>query len=187
MLRPRLRLLAGSAVLAALAFASVAQADLSLQFSDNAAIGHAILTDASGMTLYHFSQDTPGVSTCIDACATVWPPVTADALPQVDDPTIAGTLGQITRDDGSQQLTYLNEPLYYFKNDTQAGDATGQGKGGGFFVVDAPNTTATPAAAATPPPSAAATPTPITSAPPATVVPATLAATPTPVRTGYGY
>jgi predicted lipoprotein with Yx(FWY)xxD motif len=32
-----------------------------------------ILVDAKGMTLYAFTNDTAGMPTCKDACATAWP------------------------------------------------------------------------------------------------------------------
>jgi predicted lipoprotein with Yx(FWY)xxD motif len=36
---------------------------------------------ATGMTLYLFTPDSPGVSTCTDACLAVWPPLLTDGAP----------------------------------------------------------------------------------------------------------
>ena len=44
-------------------------------------------------------------------------------------------LGSITRDDGSNQVTYNGWPLYYFAGDETPGDAEGQNSGGVWFVV----------------------------------------------------
>lgn len=108
------------------------------------------LTDANGMTLYLYTKDAPGVSNCADNCAKAWPPLTATAAPQAGD-GVTGQIGLITRADGTQQVTYDNIPLYYYAADQKAGDTTGQGVGGVWFVVPpsgAPATgpTATPAA-----------------------------------------
>ena len=44
-------------------------------------------------------------------------------------------LGTITRDDGTTQITYNGWPLYYFADDTAAGDTNGQGMEGVWFLV----------------------------------------------------
>lgn len=36
-----------------------------------------MLTDPAGRTLYRFSRDTPGTSSCYDQCAAAWPPLLA--------------------------------------------------------------------------------------------------------------
>jgi predicted lipoprotein with Yx(FWY)xxD motif len=111
-----------------------AQDDNSLKVSEDPAVG-AFLTDASGMTLYLFTQDTEaGKSVCNDQCAAAWPPLAAS-----DDLTlpagVPGTLGSIDRDDGSKQATYNDIPLYYWAKDENPGDITGQEVGGVWFVV----------------------------------------------------
>jgi len=92
-----------------------------------------ILVDTNGTTLYLFTNDSPGVSTCEDACLTAWPPLTGEpeAGTGVDD----SLLGTLTRSDGSTQVTYNGWPLYYWANDLAAGDTTGQGVNGVWFVV----------------------------------------------------
>jgi predicted lipoprotein with Yx(FWY)xxD motif len=92
------------------------------------------LTDANGRTLYIFKHDTAQTSTCTGGCATAWPPFTASAPPSLPA-GVGGTLGTITRADGTMQVTYDGMPLYHFAQDTQPGDTKGQGIGGVWFVA----------------------------------------------------
>ncbi|MGH2561101.1 MAG: hypothetical protein ACRDJH_18700 [Thermomicrobiales bacterium] len=104
------------------------------------------LVDAAGMTLYLFTNDTtPGESACYDQCAENWPPLLAVEPLQLA-PGIPGTLGAITRTDGTMQVTYDDMPLYYFAEDVEAGDTIGQGRGDVWFVVPVGAETATPTA-----------------------------------------
>jgi len=74
-----------------------------------------------GRTLYLLTKDDAGKSTCYDACAKVWPPLTVDGR---HSPTAAdgapGRLGMTTRNDGSRQVTYDGWPLYYYAQDAAA-------------------------------------------------------------------
>lgn len=101
----------------------------------------SVLTNAQGMTLYRYTPDKPGVSTCTGACATIWPPL---ALPAGATAPVAGkgvdSLGTITRPDGTVQVTYDKEPLYTYSGDTSAADAKGQGVEGTWFAVKADST-----------------------------------------------
>jgi predicted lipoprotein with Yx(FWY)xxD motif/uncharacterized cupredoxin-like copper-binding protein len=100
----------------------------------DAALG-SYLSDPSGMTLYMFANDTVAdESTCYDDCASAWPPVTAEEPLQLPL-LMTGELALIDRTDGTKQLTYNGIPLYYWQNDQQAGDTTGHGVGGVWFVV----------------------------------------------------
>lgn len=89
------------------------------------------LVGPDGMTLYTYDKDTAGTSACSGACATAWPPLTVAAgqQPKAGD-GVTGTLGTITRADGSVQVTYDGLPLYGWQGDTQAGDVTGDGVNG---------------------------------------------------------
>lgn len=94
------------------------------------------LTGTDGKTLYLFTRDTPGVSTCTDACAANWPPFTVGAGGSVEPGGgVTGKLGVLKRADGSTQVTYNDRPLYYFGGDSAAGDANGQGLNDVWFVV----------------------------------------------------
>lgn len=92
------------------------------------------LTDGKGMTLYLFSNDTVAdESTCYDKCEENWPIFRGE---NVTLPVgIQGTIAVIDRTDGTQQVSYNGLPLYYFANDTKAGDTTGQGVGDVWWIV----------------------------------------------------
>ncbi len=97
----------------------------------------SILVDGNGMTLYEFTPDTGGASTCTGDCATSWPPLETSGAPTVGTGLAAADFATITRDDGSTQVTFHGHPLYHFAGDTAAGDTKGQGIGGKWFVVGA--------------------------------------------------
>jgi predicted lipoprotein with Yx(FWY)xxD motif len=86
--------------------------------------GTAVLTDAKGFTLYWFVPDTATTSNCNGSCATYWPPVKGPATAGTG---VTGTLGTITRSDGSVQATYDGHPLYTYAGDTSPGQAKGNG------------------------------------------------------------
>jgi predicted lipoprotein with Yx(FWY)xxD motif len=112
----------------------------------------AYLTDAQGNTLYLFVADKSTDSTCYNACATYWPPLVTNGTPQVAGQAQMAMVATTKRTDGTTQVTYAGHPLYYFKSDTTAGDAKGQGKNlsGGLWWIVAPDgkaiTTTSPAA-----------------------------------------
>ena len=94
-----------------------------------------ILVDGKGMTLYLYTKDTQnsGESTCEGQCLATWPPLLGE--PSASSGVDASMLGTITRSDGSTQVSYNGWPLYYWANDTAAGQTTGQGVGGVWWVV----------------------------------------------------
>jgi predicted lipoprotein with Yx(FWY)xxD motif len=109
------------------------------------------LAGANGMSLYVLTRDTAGTSTCTDECSQGWPPLVVGA----GQTTTAGTgvtaqLGTLTRPDGSTQVSANGHPLYYFAGDTAAGDVSGQGQGGVWFLA-APDGTPLTGGAGTPP------------------------------------
>jgi predicted lipoprotein with Yx(FWY)xxD motif len=92
-----------------------------------------ILVDPEGFTIYAFTQDTGGTSTCYDDCEALWPPVPADT--PISSDLAAAQFGSTTRTDGSEQLTIGGQPLYRYTPDANPGDILGQGFGGVWFVV----------------------------------------------------
>ena len=84
--------------------------------------GVNLLTNANGLTLYWFAPDTSTKSVCYGSCAAYWPPVTG--TPSAG-PGVTGTLGTITRTDGTTQATYDGHPLYTYIGDNAPGQASG--------------------------------------------------------------
>ena len=84
--------------------------------------GTTVVTNGKGFTLYWFAPDTPARSVCTGACAQYWPPVTG---PATAGQGVSGTLGTITRSDGTKQATYDGHPLYTYIADTAHGQAHG--------------------------------------------------------------
>jgi len=116
-----------------------------------------IVVDGSGRSVYVYDKDTKGASSsaCTGGCADAWPAVPAPG----GRPTgtgIIGTLGSITGVDGTPQATLDGWPLYYYAEDSAAGDVTGQGVGGIWWVVNPSGTkvTAAPTASGSPAPDA---------------------------------
>jgi predicted lipoprotein with Yx(FWY)xxD motif len=84
--------------------------------------GATVLTNAKGFTLYWFAPDTSTKSVCNGSCAAYWPPVPGHVTLASG---VAGTVGTITRSDGSSQATYNGHPLYTYVSDTSPGQANG--------------------------------------------------------------
>jgi len=98
-----------------------------------------ILVDDNGRSLYHLTTDTSTTSTCTGSCASLWPPVTVAAgMKPSAAAGLSGSVGTLTRSDGSRQVTYNGKPLYTYGPDTTTADALGQGVEGVWFVVKAP-------------------------------------------------
>ena len=130
---------------------------LTVGVTNDATLG-SYLTGLDGMTLYVFSADSADTSTCTGACAAKWPPLIVDPSATITPPAGAtGAFSLITRADGTMQVAYNHQPLYYYTGDAAAGDATGQGFGGKWFV--APLTASASSGAASPAATPAAVPT----------------------------
>ena len=94
------------------------------------------LVGPDGMTLYIFTQDTDGTSTCTDDCAAAWPPFVVDAGAAVEaGEGVTGELAIAEREDGGSQVTYEGMPLYFYAADSEPGDATGEGVNDVWFVA----------------------------------------------------
>lgn len=95
-----------------------------------------ILTDGEGRTLYLLTADPEGESVCTGDCAEAWPPLTVESPGAIEaEPAVEASLGTVERDDGSLQVAADGTPLYYFVNDENPGDATGQEVNNVWFVL----------------------------------------------------
>jgi predicted lipoprotein with Yx(FWY)xxD motif len=105
------------------------------------------LVDASGRSLYVFTQDTAGpnpTSACAGTpgdrttCVGNWP-IFAVSSVIVPSAIGAGRLTSFPRNDGKQQTAFDGKPLYYFVDDGVPGDVMGLTFGPGlgyWFTVD---------------------------------------------------
>ena len=111
--------------------------------------GTAVLTNSKGLTLFWFAPDTSTTSNCNGQCATYWPPVKG---PVTAGTGVTGTLGTITRSDGTTQATYDGHPLYTYVGDTAPGQAKGNGLNlsGGLWHEVTVSGSAAPAASTAP-------------------------------------
>ncbi len=99
------------------------------------------LVNAQGRTVYLFTGDPPGRSTCTDACLGTWPIFSTDGVPTVDGSADPELVSMIERPDGFRQVSYDGQPLYYFIGDESVGDIDGQGVNDAWYIV-APDGTA---------------------------------------------
>ena len=96
-----------------------------------------VLVDLTGHTLYVFTKDTGGSSTCVDeSCAKVWPALTGSGIAVgAGVPAQPGEFKLVPRPDGTSQVAVNGQPLYTYSGDAGPGQANGQGVGGTWFVV----------------------------------------------------
>jgi predicted lipoprotein with Yx(FWY)xxD motif len=109
--------------------------NLTLGQNSTDALG-AFLVAYNGMTLYTYAPDTTRVSNCTGSCATAWPPYTVTSTDNlVAEAPIGGKVSTLTRADGTKQVMYNGEPLYFYAKDVAPGDTKGEGVGGVWYVV----------------------------------------------------
>ena len=145
-----------------------------------------VLTTASGLTLYRFTEDPPGSSMCTGSCAKIWPPLLAAQGSHIAAPK--GVKGLSLIKVGSHwQVAFHRAALYRFEGDKKKGQAKGQDVGGVWFAVlksgIPASTTAGSASTATTSPSPGSTPTTAagsSTTPPTSTTPAPRSVTPAP-------
>jgi predicted lipoprotein with Yx(FWY)xxD motif len=76
-----------------------------------------VLFDSGQRAIYLFDKETTESSECYGACAEAWPPVLTDGDPVAGKGIDQRLLGTTERDDGSTQVTYDGQPLYYYIDD----------------------------------------------------------------------
>lgn len=110
----------------------------SIEVEEHPALG-AYITDSAGMALYMFMADTKGgPSTCYDACAEAWPPLTTQGPVEAAQSVDASLVGTIQRRTGETQVTFNGWPLYRYVKDQGRGQVTGQdveGFGAEWYVM----------------------------------------------------
>lgn len=92
--------------------------------------GEAVfLTDDKGRAVYYIgSPDGKALVECTGECATAFDPVTGKAIVAAGDTAVKiALIGEITRPDGTTQVTYAGKPLYYHRGDQGGGGTTAQG------------------------------------------------------------
>jgi predicted lipoprotein with Yx(FWY)xxD motif len=102
------------------------------------------LTDKDGRSLYFFSNDAAGYSTCLGGCEVVWPIFNVENLKaeQLASGLSITDFKNIISASGKRQIAYKGWPLYYYAptvNGTNVPEAPtqtlGEGVGGIWFVA----------------------------------------------------
>jgi predicted lipoprotein with Yx(FWY)xxD motif len=97
-----------------------------------------VLVDGSGRALYLFTRDRTPTSQCYGACAGNWPPFLTAGRPLAGNGARPNLVGTSRRRDGSTQVTYRGEPLYYYIGDRRPGEVLCQDVkefGGRWYVL----------------------------------------------------
>lgn len=97
-----------------------------------------VVIDGLGRTLYRTEADSadPPTATCVDACATAWPPVLAEpGAPLSLEGVEQDAVGTVTRPDGGIQVTIGGWPVYRHAADPRPGATDGHGKDGWAAVT----------------------------------------------------
>lgn len=76
-----------------------------------------VLFDRAGQAIYVFDKEKSDSSECYDECAAAWPPVLTEGDPEAGKGIEAGLLGTTQRDDGKTQVTYNEQPLYFYAHE----------------------------------------------------------------------
>lgn len=96
-----------------------------------------VLAGVDGRTLYGFTNDLRGQTTCFGTCAEAWPPVVVGPDWTVGPELDSGVFSTVDRGDGTKQLVAGKWPLYYYSGDAAPGDTNGQASGRVWFAVGA--------------------------------------------------
>jgi predicted lipoprotein with Yx(FWY)xxD motif len=76
-----------------------------------------IIFNADNQAIYLFDKESSSKSECYGACAEAWPPVLTKGEPVATGAAQQKLLGTTERDDGSTQVTYSGQPLYYYAHE----------------------------------------------------------------------
>lgn len=86
----------------------------------------SVLTGPDGKTLYVLLDSSGNAVACSGSCLAVWPPLTTSGSPQAGS-GVSASLATTSAAGGGSQVTADGNPLYYFSQDSAAGQANGQG------------------------------------------------------------
>ena len=67
--------------------------------------------------IYIFQRDSKNKTACYGECAAAWPPVITRGEPRARDGAKQSLVGTVKRRDGTLQVTYAGQPLYYYANE----------------------------------------------------------------------
>ena len=114
-------------------YAMMLRASSMLLTNENEELGE-FLVDKRGMTLYTSKNDNVGISNCQDKCLNTWKVLWTQGQIAFGE-GVNGELGIIERTDGPWQVTYDDQPLYFYTGDEAPGDTNGNGIDGVWFVA----------------------------------------------------
>lgn len=79
-----------------------------------------VLATKGHLALYTWNKEKAGTVKCTGACAKAWPPLTIPKGTMAPKHIVGamGTFGELTRPDGTTQVTYDGHALYTFHGDT---------------------------------------------------------------------
>ena len=98
-----------------------------------------VLFSGSDRAAYFFTREGDGKPRCYGECAAAWPPFLAKGRPRAGEGVRRSLLGTTERRNGTRQITYKGQPLYFYVNDprTQVLCNDIVEFGGTWFALDA--------------------------------------------------
>ena len=98
-----------------------------------------VIFDGDNQAIYLFDKETDSKPQCYGGCAEAWPPVLTKGEPAATGDANEKLLGTTRRDDGTTQVTYAGQPLYYYAHEEpgQVLCHNVSGFGGLWLVLDA--------------------------------------------------
>lgn len=95
-----------------------------------------VLTNNKGFMLYYYMKDMMGSSSCTGGCAMNWPPLLApQGMMTVDSSEMLPKKLSVHKTANGNQVFYDNHALYTYAGDMQAGQFSGRGEGGVWYLV----------------------------------------------------
>ena len=94
-----------------------------------------ILTNAQGLTLYYFTPDTASKTVCTGSCAQTWPPLLFTGTGKPTASTALPGEVEVYKNANGNQVIYNDHPLYTYSGDSAAGQTSGEGLFGKWFVA----------------------------------------------------